>query len=1762
MKKFTLLLCLCFVALLLSQKVMANAVLSNNGATLTITTNAAGQVSGFVSSFNSDQKSAVTTIVLDGVFNSDDLNSISTNSGFSSVTLTVSVSGTTLTVTSSTAGLLNTFMQSVGSEGHVSSDYLAKMQGCTKIVLSGTFSSGNPSDLSSIQASGSYFNAKEVDMTDAVFYTSNNNNNTNNFKLFSGSSTDQGASTFAKAIFNASLYQSTSLKSWQGINDPGEGNATLYESLPSTADVGQKAAVKKSDTYKYYQLVVTPSGWSSAKVGAPGIAGYEEKDTWAENELNSHINDGPVKVRLYRYYKIIQEGETKKWTSAQLSDWTYAEGDNNLSTFTAGVGDAAEATEANLNDHAWFAVGSCIRFCIYFDKVFNRSWYGDGTLPSGTEEPSTVESFDYNYRDNHISDFNDTESSWKKMPVYDYYQYQATGYTWGNENANISFTEGEERYISQHVSSFSSLSSPGSEGQLAVVSTSGTSDIKVYNGTSWVENNSSLQVYDNSAAKFEYWKDYIETAHLPSFIDPATCPSSVLQYCKKLTKLYKGTYFAERTDNVTEGVTTVTVEATAPNLFKLLLNAKATERYADGTKFKFTSNSNISAEDLVVFVDDNNIHYYVDLFDINARTNTTIEGVVRSAINSLSSQERYLKGLLLPQNPTEIGTTLIKGSSRSTCSEFIAYYYNYIDENNSNNNYVTTTMHIYAEHPENNDANYDTKLTTLVNMMNEHKDNSNNPIIASTTNAYLVSSNSQTRISNVASLLQTQTPSKTIIETINNEMVGATIKKPSIYATLINAGDFKKVVDNTGVENTPNVDVFQFLASGGTGVSVANESDIAAVNGFVTGPSVLNLKDVTSATITKELLNSLTNTALEYIILPAGMSEKAITDADYSDLTNLKTVISSNSSVLVAYVKVPGSLAKARCLVTGNNRNNLPDNSYISTEPDYPSTKGLTTVTLSGNLYAQDITTKEAADALYHENWTITSIDLTDAVFYKPNVTEYVDGEWVTHDVADSQVMNFHDAGYADRDPKTLTDVKLPIDRRMKVIGRECFKNITSLTNVCIPYSFTHILGQSFLDTGVNHITTTDANGAVIDNGELTYTFSANVQELGTKGNTLRTFPQNVGVSDVYCLATKVPVCYANVFPDNFLFGFGGFDQTMVYCREKYHNPSGDGYVGTDKIDGAEGQMIGVLHFPSLESFNIIEDSKLKESSYEEMKKKYTDPYRLYTKKDQTGAVDANGEPLLWPTRTEMNHAYNSATDGNVWSDYNYEYNGSNLEEISATLKSGNGPNHYNFDDYIGWHQITLAQATYVDKNEIVENDTIKRYYEDAGWFTFCIPFDMTYSQVVKMLGVPASTGIVENYYDGKKVENNDSMPDIRQLKSVIRTPNKNNTDTNEILFRLTSNLADKGNKTAKYYNFSESGDYWVPVVQTAAKEGETDKRCLVGGRPYIIKAYKRQGETIADANLGKYILTRYADEFTLAASCVNTVGTYEQLCSYKTSEGNVVVDQENLVTMKFAKPYENHKVQAYLNSDTDGGQLMFKDSKGVDHPYFYAMVGQFWQQDLPQYCVYMTRSQAWKLYTDPNKGFVWDPYKCVIMATPELTTTDRVLETTLTADTAKTVVGAVTESLIPNATAQTVIIDESKKLGTPTDYASDFNRWGGGFRYVPFCYFPMNYDGTYDWIPAPMTLWFFGRNDDSFTNQFTKNSSPTRYVFSLDGDDDIFDYGDEATAVKTIETLNGETQLSGSTRVYSLSGQYMGNTTEGLSKGVYIVGGRKIVVE
>lgn len=1113
------------------------------------------------------------------------------------------------------------------------------------------------------------------------------------------------------------------------------------------------------------------------------------------------------------------------------------------------------------------------------------------------------------------------------------------------------------------------------------------------------------------------------------------------------------------------------------------------------TRIKFDKTCSINQADLEKFLQGNT--YYVDLFDITNGTNTpmkiddyttpdddnnanNIDKIIEKAVAHMVTENWQAKGIILPLN-TGSGTTKVETAinqeSKPTFTEYAAYYRQNTDPH---------TVAIYAHSDEmKGDAwkNVTSHAVAQGHYSTAYSHLTTHTEVESAT-TYIVSTNS--RINNSDEPLNLENINKsgvTKISIVNDELVYKNSSRSLLAFISVEgstAGAFAAAVQNTNINGTPCEEL--------TVRGQVNSADIAAVNKFnnttttadKVGPKVYNLANATD--VAKTDLKSITNPHIELLILPSTFAEQELGKDDFSTAlttgTTFKSAIatSTDKTKLSAYVNVAGSLARARCFATGNSSGNAGE--Y------YPKKTDLTSVILGGNLNANDIGTKNNGDALQNES-SITSIDLAKAYF------------------ATASDMRLGTNGGANL--TSLTSVKLPTDSRMTEIPEQCLYDLGNLQNLHIPYNYKKIRAEAFFQSNITHITTEDANHVLIDNGPNTYTLSGNIDELGKSGQNNSVFPQNKAITDVYCLAMQAPLCYVKTFPLN-----STYNNSEIYdgpfCRDKYIKYE----------NGVPTKAMTILHFPSQESYKIATGDNT-DAGYNAMQSKYTDPSRVYAKKDQTGAVDANGKAFTWPDQGEANLTHQSlATKGYLWTNYpnkKYVNSGDGHLESLGDLEGGTADFYPN---YVGWHEFVLAAATYVDPAEKKEGEKIVREYEETGYYTFCIPYNMSYKQVVEMLGVPKSTDKVINKLNGKAVDK-DYMPEIRQLSSVTRKKGENGK-SNIVFLRMTPNLYNLRNDGFTYYldiqhleNSEPHNFYPAQPYNVSYEQGE--ELSLIGGRPYIIKGYKRKQldengvdlYKIKGQNLGLYVMEHYGDLFGVESSIVENnkyelFQCYEQLYNNKQNE-----NERAPKTLRFAKPFEGHKIQAVRDGDNSAYLTYEKDENGqiVTKKYFYTMIGQFWKQSLPQYCLYMSRG-IWYRYTNTSLNYTWDPFKCVIMATEE--------------------------------------IAENK---------------GEGYRDPANSNYPSVIGDTDDKLDGVFKLAFLnGRNDDDFD----ANGTSSKYMFVFD--DDIVELDEDGNEYTAIEMLDGEMISPVDTRVYNMSGQYMGTSLQGLSKGLYIVNGKKYIVK
>lgn len=1105
--------------------------------------------------------------------------------------------------------------------------------------------------------------------------------------------------------------------------------------------------------------------------------------------------------------------------------------------------------------------------------------------------------------------------------------------------------------------------------------------------------------------------------------------------------------------NSSTGVATVT--ATHAGCFsKLMAQNNNYSKFPSGTTFKFTSTCNLNENDLKSlcgYINEDGVnvndqayrsnYYYVDLYDVpqSSALCHSQTSVITNTINWMRTNDRQFKGLILPKDHTVYGKgiSLIQSENAntsgelSTCSEFIAYYKTKeIKEGDTEPTNLTKT--ILFTHVYNAQSNYSVALQTNNNKLTELLTTHGlNGAGANAADLYSVSTNSVSSLDYSALV-----GSKGYIETFNNEMVGAPTTA-SIYAHPSTAGEFTTFVNSSSIGVTPT----EVLKIHGT-VSNNASAVAASLNNFTNGPRVLDLSKINpnDDTFLGNLLAGLTNSHIEYIILPANKPKSLVCGTTYNEgMTNLKAVISSSTTNLVAYVNVPGSLAEARCLATGGSTT--------------PTTVGLTSVTLSGSLNASDICVSNlvnvGGDGHYqshviegtgnvaglNEESGIKTIDLTDAVF--PTQTD----------------MNFHGLGLTDNARPEV--VKLPTSEAMTDIPAECFKDLTSLTGnyICIPYNFKNIGDDAFKESEIYHITTTDRNLAEIDNGMNTITLSANLLSIGERAFRLK----HERITDVYVLAKEAPTCKAQAFGDNSMYyGNGGHKEgDKVYCRELYIKNDAD-------------IAITVLHYP--------------DGLTKEQEAKYTDVTKVYTKKDQTGAVDGNGNPLLWPTRKEMNRAFNQATTGYLWDEWVKTLDGQGEIEVMALPSDKPDKSATcSFKDYIGWHQFVLSKATYVPP---VESNKDERNYKDDKWFTFCIPFDMTESEVIKLLGLPMSEdpNVVNKYNDAEITSN--VMPQIYTLKQVTR--NLEGT-AGTITLIMSDNLAVKKDGNYTYYN-PTTKEYEANSHTSVDNNRASDPVVIRAGYPYLIKAYKRDNEAIVSPGLR--VMKRYA--FSKVASAAYRTETRIMLGGTH-NNGTAAAYQS-----PFAIPFTGHEVLAMFTQDNSAAVEAFYTEGSTAISYKYKFMGQYWQQPLPLNSYYVAQNKWW-YYKTYRADYLWKPYQCVVNVS----------------------------SVLDN---------------TNSTYFEEIGMDAGGGAI----------------FKGELHLEYTGGHDDTFVDNENQPAS-VRIVF----DDIITEYDSEGNEVTVIQNLDGQdiTPMK-SIKVYDMKGQYVGHSVNGLRKGLYIVDGKKVVVD
>lgn len=682
-------------------------------------------------------------------------------------------------------------------------------------------------------------------------------------------------------------------------------------------------------------------------------------------------------------------------------------------------------------------------------------------------------------------------------------------------------------------------------------------------------------------------------------------------------------------------------------------------------------------------------------------------------------------------------------------------------------------------------------------------------------------------------------------------------------------------------------------------------------------------------------------------------------------------------------------------------------------------------------------------------------------------------------------------------------------------------------------------------DPDFDYVTGAGKPSDTVDGGG-TYTFSSSIKLIESGA-----FPDATPcVKDVYVLNTEAPECHVDAFNTVMYIGNGGYSPVLkdgIITRDSYRNNSA---------------WITMLHYPRQTTTPNVQ--------------RYTDPTRDYS--IATGERDGKGAMIYFPNQSEFLRAYMQGTYGYTWNAWNPEraygsvknedlssvtleaYNSTTqakanaeynryktiIDNKSENLRSNIEKNHpyYSFydvtagvptnkpedlvdyntiywdessynttgstgvqlypagKDYRGWHQFVLnAYAA----NTTVDVEEFRSYITDNEWWTYCPTFDITREQAIAMFGT-----------DDNKI------PYISKLLYVRR-----DYENNVIALNFSDNLMlNKEKREKSKVTVTKDNDGKVTAVTRASQHGTPDQTT---GVCQILKGTKPDDDDVVMSAGVPYMIKPFMPEggvrmFQIYANDSEAQKVRNQYQNLNTLPFKQIVSEPLYNLMKFTEQESGKKqmelvenglysvpvfVKGNTQEKTDKKEYTIEGSKYAKSENLqYTFVGTFYKSYLPGNCYFL----GWDSKNKRAKFFYNDK--------PDANVMRWINETGIICPTAPDYTFKVTEAT-PGAE------------GEPAQWK-------------------IGEDKTENEIK---TYWL---NNDDLSNYNNTSSAPAlKSLQELFGSPEVS--GVVITGLDGVSKTNTEAD---SNKVYSLSGQYMGNNVQGLAKGVYIVNGKKYVVK
>lgn len=837
---------------------------------------------------------------------------------------------------------------------------------------------------------------------------------------------------------------------------------------------------------------------------------------------------------------------------------------------------------------------------------------------------------------------------------------------------------------------------------------------------------------------------------------------------------------------------------------------------------------------------------------------------------------------------------------------------------------------------------------------------------------------------------------------------------------------------------------------------------------------------------------------------------------------------------------------------------------------------------LSGDVNAYDVVSKQTLDGDGHLRW---NMEHTEGLVENPDrvIDGGTDGLEVYGALNNSNQIKIVDLKYAsflENEDMTITawgntgtttkKIVLSQMPTVKKIPADCM-NQTGwfITGVCIPSNIEVIESRAFAT--ISYVWTTpnvrDPEGlnTQVDNGMVdkdgnqifatdiithkdnpdynycydfknggtpgvtggTYTFSSAIKliETGAFSNT------NPVVTDVYVLNTEAPECHVDAF-----------NNVMYINNDGYDTNYEDGIIERKNY-----KYMSMLHYPRQTTTPNVQ--------------RYTDPTRDYS--IATGMRDGKGATLYFPTQTEYLRSFAQGTYGYTWNAWNpnrlygmmlgnaaVNLGGawtaedqakanaaytSNEEVDDATKKwytfydttlgentkpeglanyydvywnersysnSGTEAQHLYPEgkDYRGWHQFALMGYA---SNSLLDEEPYRSYITDNDWWTICPTFDITLAESAILFGY------AQNIHGSSPSQ----YPFVSKLRYVTR-----NYSNKSVTLNFSPDLTKQKENRTGNNNHAEVDDNGV--MTTNGTEFSSNDVVMKAGVPYLIKpSFDPNAPRQFRIFRSQEDLQKFRDQFTSdewAAKQFKEFLAFANEGLYDKIHASVDIDGDTQREMVEAGIYT---VPVFV-SETDGVGLV-KENVEIDEStnepkvfrikdinYYksadwkYSFVGSWYKSFMPQYSYFL----GWNS-TEKCAQFYY-----------------------------KTELSDFEKNNMTWANESGIIIPVP---------ASKYENGVLSYKITP-----ASARDAAQWKITDLV-------DDSYVAQ---GSSQGAKVLSMQFDaPDVYD--EETTGISISDNTKRPIETQG-VNVYTLDGQYVGNSLRSLAKGIYIVNGKKYVVK